>query len=187
MSLVRPARLVDAEPIARVEVETWRSTYAGMLPDRVLLSMSERRQTASWASFLRQRPDDARVVCTAKGAITGFGNCGAQRDSNVDFGGEVYTLYVLTDAQGQGAGRQLLLALFARLVATGYSSALVWVVRANPARYFYERLGGKQVMYRPIPVGGQPVEAVAYGWRDLAAVLGRHARSGDGLADDPRR
>ncbi len=187
MSLVRPARLVDAEPIARVEVETWRSTYAGMLPDRVLLTMSERRQTASWASFLRHRPDDARVACNPKGVITGFGNCGAQRDSNVDFGGEVYTLYVLPDAQGQGAGRQLLLALFARLVATGYGSALVWVVRANPARFFYERLGGKQVMYRPIPVGGQPVEAVAYGWRDLAALLGRHARSGDGLADDPRR
>jgi ribosomal protein S18 acetylase RimI-like enzyme len=187
MSLVRPARLGDAESIARVEIETWRTTYAGMLPDRVLLNMSERRQIASWASFLRNRPDDARVACNPRGAISGFGNCGAQRDSNVDYGGEIYTLYVLPDAQGQGAGRQLLLALFARLVATGYSSALVWVVRANPARYFYERLSGKQVMYRPIPVGGQPVEAVAYGWRDLAAVLGRHARSGDGLAGDPRR
>ena len=45
MSLVRPARLADAEAIARIEVETWRTTYAGMLPDRVLLNMSERRQT----------------------------------------------------------------------------------------------------------------------------------------------
>jgi hypothetical protein len=27
------------------------------------------------------------------------------------------------------------------------------------------------VAHRPIPVGGQPVEAVAYGWSDLAAVL----------------
>ena len=89
--------------------------------------------------------------------------------------------------RARAPGGSLLLALFARLVATGYGSALVWVVRANPARFFYERLGGKQVMYRPIPVGGQPVEAVAYGWRDLAALLGRHARSGDGLADDPRR
>ncbi len=77
--------------------------------------------------------------------------------------------------RARARGGRFLLALFARLVATGYSSALVWVVRANPARYFYERIGGKQVMYRPIPVGGQPVEAVAYGWRDLASVLGRHA------------
>jgi ribosomal protein S18 acetylase RimI-like enzyme len=181
-SLIRPARLADAETIARIEIETWRTTYAGMLPDRVLLGMSERRQTASWASFLRHRPDDVRIAQTVKGSVTGFGNCGAQRDSAIDFAGEIYTLYVLPDQQGNGAGRTLLLALFSRLVAMGYGSALAWVVRANPARYFYERLGGKQVMFRPIPVGGQPVDAVAYGWRDLASVLGRHARSGDGLA-----
>jgi ribosomal protein S18 acetylase RimI-like enzyme len=163
-----------------------------MLPDRVLLGMSERRQTASWASFLRQRPDDVRIAETARRSITGgavaaadvtgFGNCGAQRNSVIDYAGEIYTLYVLPDAQGQGAGRTLLLALFSRLIAIGYGSALVWVVRANPARFFYERLGGTQVMHKPIPLGGSQVEAVAYGWRDLAAVLGRHARSGDDLA-----
>jgi len=183
ITLVRAARLVDAETIARIEVETWRTTYAGMLPDRVLLNMSERRQTASWGHFLRHRPDDVRIAHTPRGTLTGFGNCGAQRDSGLDYEGEIYTLYVLPDAQGQGAGRALVLALFSRLVATGRSSALVWVVRANPARFFYERLGGKQVMHRPIPVGGQPVDAVAYGWRDLATVLSRTERSGDGLAD----
>ena len=187
MSVIRPARLGDAEAIARIEVETWRTTYAGMLPDRVLLNMSERRQTASWAHFLRHRPDDVRIAQTVKGSIVGFGNCGAQRDAFVDFGGEVYTLYVTPDAQGQGAGRQLLLALFARLVGQGYSSAVVWVIKANPARFFYERLGGRQAMFRPIPVGGHPVDAVAYGWRDLATMLGKHARSGDGLAGDSRR
>jgi len=186
MALIRPARIGDAEAIARIEIESWRATYAGMLPDRVLLGMSERRQTGSWASFLRHRPEDVRVAHTAKGTPLGFGNCGAQRDSAVDYGGEVYTLYVLPDAQGQGVGRQLLLGLFQRLVATGHNSALVWVVRANPARFFYERLGGKQVMYRPIPVGGQPVDAIAYGWRDLVAMLGRRAQSGDGLAGGSR-
>jgi ribosomal protein S18 acetylase RimI-like enzyme len=182
ISLVRPGRVSDAQAIARIEIETWRTTYAGMLPDRVLLGMSERRQTASWASFLRHRPDDVRVAESAKEIVIGFGNCGAQRNSAIDYAGEIYTLYVSPDTQGQSGGRALLLALFSRLVAMGYGSALVWVVRANPARYFYERLGGAQVMHKPIPLGGQQVEAIAYGWRDLAAVLGRHARSGDGLA-----
>jgi GNAT superfamily N-acetyltransferase len=182
ISLVRPGRLADAPAIARIELETWRTTYAGMLPDRVLLNMSERRQTASWMSFLRNRPDDVRIAQTARGTITGFGNCGAQRNSALDFAGEIYTLYVTPDEQGKGTGRSILLALFSRLVAMDHGSALVWVVSANPSRYFYERLGGVQVMRKPIHVGGEPVEAVAYGWRDLAAVLGRHARSGDDWA-----
>jgi ribosomal protein S18 acetylase RimI-like enzyme len=178
MDAVRPARLEDARAIARIEVETWRSTYAGMLPDRVLLNMSERRQTGSWASFLRHRPEDV-IVAQSDGNIVGFGNCGTQRDSTIRFAGEVYTLYVAPDRQGAGFGRQLLLSLFQRLVNTGHATALVWVVRANPGRFFYERLGGQMVMHRKIPVGGQPVEAVAYGWRDLSQVLANTEKSGE--------
>lgn len=187
MSVVRQARLEDAPAIARIEIETWRAAYAGMLPDRVLVGMSERRQTASWASFLRHRPEDVWVAQTAKGSVLGFGNCGAQRDSAIDYAGEVYTLYVLPDAQGEGLGRRLVLALFRRLIESGRGSGLVWVVRANPARFFYERLGGRQVMHRPILVGGESVEAIAYGWPDLAALVERDAKSRGGLAGDSLR
>jgi ribosomal protein S18 acetylase RimI-like enzyme len=185
MSIVRQARLEDAQAIARIEIETWRATYAGMLPDRVLLNMSERRQTSSWASFLRHRPEDVWLAQHPRFGVVGFGNCGAQRDNSVDYSGEVYTLYVLPDLQGHGYGRALLSALFQRLETAGHGSALVWVVRGNPARFFYERLGGRQVMHRPIPVAGQPVEAIAYGWRSLETVVGRHARSRGGLAGEP--
>jgi ribosomal protein S18 acetylase RimI-like enzyme len=183
MSVIRQAVLGDARAIGRIEVETWRSTYAGMLPDRALLGMSVQRQTASWAGFLRHRPGDVFVAQAVRseagteGRILGFGNCGPQREQAFGFGGEVYTLYVAPESQGAGLGRQLLLALFARLVHCGHRSALVWVVRANPARFFYERLGGKQALHRPIPIGGEHVEAVGYGWRDLRALLDREAKS----------
>jgi ribosomal protein S18 acetylase RimI-like enzyme len=182
MSRVRQARLGDARAVARIEVETWRSTYAGMLPDRVLLGMSDQRQTASWAGFLRHRPGDVYVAESgaAGSRLLGFGNCGPQREPGLGFAGEVYTLYVAPEAQGMGLGRQLLLALFARLVHCGHRSALIWVVRANPARFFYERLGGKLALHRSIPLGGEPIEAVGYGWSDLCALLDREARSRTG-------
>lgn len=179
MSIIRPARLADARAIGQIEIETWRSTYAGMLPDRVLLGMSEQRQAASWAGFLRHRPSDVYVAEGAAPAarLLGFGNCGPQRDPAFDFAGEIYTLYVAPDAQGNGLGRLLLLALFARLVECGHRSALIWVVQANPARFFYERLGGALVLQRAIPLGGEMVAALGYGWRDLGAALDRAARS----------
>ena len=179
MTTIRQARLGDARAIGGIEVETWRTTYAGMLPDRVLLGMSEQRQTASWAGFLRHRPGDVYVAQSPAPAarLLGFGNCGPQREPGLGFAGEVYTLYVAPAAQGTGLGRQLLLALFARLLHCGHRSALVWVVRANPARFFYERLGGKLALHRAIPLGGEPVEAVGYGWSDLGALLDREAQS----------
>jgi hypothetical protein len=33
------------------------------------------------------------------------------------------------------------------------------------------------VLHRPIPIGGEHVEAVGYGWRDLRALLDREAKS----------
>jgi ribosomal protein S18 acetylase RimI-like enzyme len=186
MTTIRPARLQDARAIARIEVETWRTTYPGMLPDRVLLRMSAERQAGTWAGFVRHRPGDVLVAeqqQAASGrsdAVVGFGNCGPQRDAVLGYAGEVYTLYIAPEAQGCGSGRLLLLGLFARLVQSGHRSALIWVVRANPARFFYERLGGKLVLHRPIPLGGAPIEAVAYGWTDLPALIDRQARSGAG-------
>lgn len=195
MGIIRQARLQDAKAIGRIEVETWRSTYAGMLPDRVLLRMSEERQAGSWAGFLRHRPGDVFVALQherprpapllgpqggAEPRILGFGNCGPQRELAFDYAGEIYTLYVAPEWQGLGLGRQLLLTLFARLMHCGHRSALVWVVRANPSRFFYERLGGKLVLSRKVPVGGEPVDACGYGWSDLRAVLDRQARSGAG-------
>jgi len=178
---VRPARAEDAKVIAGIEMETWRATYPGMLPDTVLLGMSERRLAGSWSALLRRWPRDVLVATDPREGILGFGHCGPQRGVAIDFAGEIFTLYVTPDHQGKGVGKKLLMALFARLHDTGHDSALVWVIRANPARYFYERLSGRQVAHRPIPVGGQPVEAVAYGWSDLASVLaGQSKRITDG-------
>lgn len=177
MRTIRQARLGDARAIGRVELETWRATYAGMLPDRVLLGMSLERHTANWAGCLRHRPGDVWVAQQEGHGLVGFGHCGPQRDGALAFAGEVYTLYVAPDAQNKGAGRELLLALFGRLVDCGHRSALVWVVRANPSRFFYERLGGRIAMIRPVPVGGTPVEAIGYGWKDLPAALAGHVQS----------
>jgi GNAT superfamily N-acetyltransferase len=168
---VRPAQPGDVDAIARIEVETWRATYAGMLPDRVLLGMSERRQKGAWTGLVRFRPGDVVVVEDPEAGVVGFGNCGAQRDPSLPYAGEVFTLYVTPDAQNRGVGRQLIGALFDRLQHTGKNSALIWVIRANPSRFFYQRLGGKVILTRRIRVGGEPVEAIAYGWPDLAAFV----------------
>src|SRR5262249_15969876 len=140
---IRPARPGDARGIARLDVETWRATYAGVLSAGYLVGLSERRREAGWRSVILREPRDVRVAVDARGAIVGFGSCGSNRSDRF-FAGEVFTLYVGPDWQNQGIGRRLLLTLFRRLVATGHRSAILWVLRDNPSRFFYERLGGRQ-------------------------------------------
>lgn len=170
---VRAARMTDAGDIARIEVETWRETYAGMLPDRVLLGLSVERQAHLWAQVLRRHPGGIWVCEEAATGLVGFGQCGPQRNQSLAYDGEIHMLYVHPDAQNRGVGRNLLLALFDVLVAAGQRSALVWVLRANPARHFYARLGATLVLHRRIPVGGEDIDALGYGWPDLCAARSR--------------
>ena len=121
MVRIRPARLSDASAIADIQVETWRDTYAGLIPDRTLLGLSRMCHIENWRRILRDMRADTitRVAEGADACVVGFANGGRARPTNLPYDGEVYTLYVLPDHQGAGNGRGLLGALFSALWAAG--------------------------------------------------------------------
>lgn len=181
---VRPARLSDAADIARVHVETWRAAYPGIVPKDYLVSMTETRQTVLWeASISRARGADVVLVAQESdgGGIVGFGNCGrARHDTALGGGmGEVYTLYVAGDWQGRGIGRALLSGLFDSLQGHGINQAMVWVLSGNPARFFYEAMGGDRLAERREPFSGTVLDETAYLWTNLGEWLA--ARAGGDL------
>lgn len=152
--------------IGRVHVETWRDSYAGVLPDAVLLRMSSEGEGGKWVRAIA----GGEIVLVAEaddGQIVGFGNCGAARPFGLPFAGEVYTLYVLPDWHGTGLGGRMLRALFDALLADGYHSAVIWVLEANPSRFFYEAMGGRRVAEREERLWGVTLPQAAYGWEDL--------------------
>jgi ribosomal protein S18 acetylase RimI-like enzyme len=169
MAMIRPARASDAAGIARVYVDTWRDTYAGLIPVPALVGLSHRRLTQIWAEELA-RPASGQVVVIANdvaSGIVGFGSCGRMRGDTLPYKGEVFTLYVLPDFQGDGIGRRMLGRLFATLSARGMNSAVIWVLAANPARFFYQTMGGKLTAVREQRFWGVDLREWAYGWTDL--------------------
>lgn len=176
---LRQAQPGDAAGIACVHVETWRNAYAGVVPNSYLVGLTEARQAVQWDTLVR-RParSESVVVAEAVGPrgmqIVGFGSCGRSRGKLG--AGEVYTLYVGNDWQGQGIGGQLLAAMFQRLAARRMDDAMVWVLSANPSRYFYEAMGGTRVAQRQERFSGTLLDETAYAWRDLKGWL--QARGG---------
>jgi ribosomal protein S18 acetylase RimI-like enzyme len=180
---IRPARPEDAPRIARLDIETWRATYAGILTTPFLVGLSAQRREIGWATVIEREPRDVLVAVAGDGTIQGFGSCGRCR-GGAEFAGEVYTLYVAPDWQNQGIGRLLLRGLFERLVAQGCGSAIIWVLRDNPARFFYRRLGGSEVRRRVFAVGGTQIEAAGYAWRDLPRFLETASDAGEGTPEE---
>lgn len=167
---IRAARPGDARRIARLDVETWRAAYAGILATPFLVGLSAMRREVGWATVIEREPRDVCVAVDGDGEIVGFGSCGRNRDG-AERTGEVFTLYIAPDWQNQGIGRALLLALFERLVAQGCASAIIWVLRDNPGRFFYRRLGGREVRHKHFVVGGKRIQAAGYCWPDLPRYL----------------
>jgi len=158
--------------MARVHVETWKSTYRGMVPDERLDQLTVENDIAGGfgRSLLDPPPGVAQFVAesTADG-IVGFAMGCPVRQPEPGFTGELGSIYVLRSYQGGGVGTALVREVARHLLRTGHSTMVVWVLKENPYRRFYERLGGVLGRSRmdPSRIAGMPVAEVSYGWTDL--------------------
>lgn len=164
---VRPAQVADAAAIARVHVESWRSTYRGLLAEEFLDSLDTTTIAERWARLLGESSTGV-YVATGGDDVVGFASGGRERAGEDGYGGELYAIYVLREAQGQGHGRRLIEAVVGGLREVGLGDMIVWVLRDNASgRGFYERLGGTYVREQPITIGSTLLQEVSYGWRSL--------------------
>lgn len=165
--MVRQARLEDADAIARAHVDAWRTTYARLLPQDFLASLSEEHYGERWRRVIGDRSSRVFVV-EEKKEVVGFASGGRERAGENGFAGELYAIYVVEGAQRRGHGRELVRAVAGALRGMNVADMIVWALRDNlPARSFYERLGGVYVRTQPITIGTATLEEVAYGWRRL--------------------
>jgi ribosomal protein S18 acetylase RimI-like enzyme len=195
MTTIGPATERDAAGIAKVYVDAWRSAYAAILPHRVLLGMSYEQQTRQWSWTIRDERQSVIVATEADHGVVGFIGFGRARlgdrlairhfagehDAKI---GEIYTLYVQPDWQDRGIGRQLVTGAFTAMAGKGYQCGFLWVLRDNPSRYFYERVGGKAVAERQEQMWGCVTDQVCYGWPDLAQAIDRTAGTRSPRAND---
>ena len=166
MATIRAATPDDAEGIARIHIATWLTTYRGLMPDVVLDKLSVERQTERWAASLSNQRTST-VVAEEDGQIVGFVSFGPEPGNDFRYQGELYAIYILDAYQGKGMGRMLVRAAAEGLLARNFPNMLLWVLSTNPARAFYEKLGGKFLRERTVEFNGVPLKEAAYGWDDL--------------------
>jgi ribosomal protein S18 acetylase RimI-like enzyme len=176
MIAVRRARPTDAAGIGLVHVASWRSTYAGVLPEPVLTGLSAPRQAGYYDRVIRGGgvvhvavASGSDAVPEGEASVVGFVTARRQRGRATE--GEIETLYVLDDFRERGLGRHLLRTAAAHLAARGCTSLLVWVLSDNPARWFYARMGARHAEDGTVGVGGIAVPQAAYRWTSIEPLL----------------
>jgi L-amino acid N-acyltransferase YncA len=169
---IRHAAIMDAAEIARIHVETWRTTYPGIVPAATLASLDQEEREQSWRE--RLAPGSFPILLAVDGEhVIGFAAGGALREPVEAYNAELYAIYIQKSAHGRGAGRALCRSIASELRSRGLGGLLVWVLAANPAVSFYEHLGGTLVAQKTIEIGGAALPELALGWPDIGTLAGR--------------
>ncbi len=142
MVLVRSAVLADAESIARIQVETWRAAYTGLMPEEVITSFDLEVQQRMWREGLGRepRPGGAVFVAELDDEVVGFASVGACRDE--DGVAELYAIYVHPTCWDCGAGRALIQAAEESMRGSGFHDAMLWVLEGNERGERFYRAAG---------------------------------------------
>ena len=165
--VIRKAVLEDAEGIANVHVESWRTTYSGIVKDSIIAGLDVGRRTELWKSNITLEGNIVLVIVKG-GKIIGFA-CGSEvkEDEYPEYDGDVTSVYLYKEEQGNGYGKQLLDALFKEFHHVGFRNAIVKVLDQNDSRYFYERLGAKLLDSQEVPQYGEGLKLLTYAWESL--------------------
>lgn len=169
MIQIRPALPKDASGIALVHIQSWQTSYRGIISDEVLDNQSIPRRQGYWTQVLSSEGMtdllDIFVAENEQGEIVGFASAGKSRQENLPFEGELYAIYLLESVKRLGTGGRLFRAITEALTIAGYRSMMLWVLADNrPGRQFYEKMGGRAVTEQTITIGGRELIEVAYGW-----------------------
>lgn len=167
--IIRKAALTDAKGIAKVHVESWKTTYSKILPADYLNELSYEQREEVWKKNITV--NEVFVAENDCGEIVGFSTGGLERSGNFpSYIGELYAIYILKNYQGFGLGKALVKPVINFLLEQNISSMLVLVLKDNQARYFYEALGAKEIDVLQLKIAGIEAAELVYGWKDIRIV-----------------
>jgi len=167
---IRKAVLADASGIAKVHVDSWRTTYADIVPKDYLNRLSYESREQLWKNSI---PNGGVYVAeTSTGEIVGFLSGGKERTGNYpNYVGELYAIYILKEYQGNGLGKLLVKPLIEELQLQNISTMMVLVLEDNRSRLFYEALGAEKIDTIEVEFSGKIVKELVYGWSDIRKII----------------
>lgn len=147
MVTVRLASAADADAIGRVQVETWRAAYTGLMPDEAIAGFDVAARQRLWREGLSlpPRPGSATFVVEEGGQLVGFASVGASQDEEAEAEAELYAIYLHPSRWDRGIGRALLQRAEEWMRASGFRLAVLWVLEGNErGERFYRAAGWEQ-------------------------------------------
>ena len=183
--IYRRPNSLDSFGIAKVHVDTWNSTYKGLISEKILQRRTYEVSQRRWHDRIA-RLIDKEIIYIAEndyGEIVAFIMAGTEKYNLIgtlqdlnDYEGELMAIYVLKEYQKKNIGFRLLSLVVKYFLSKNINSMIVWVLKENPSKGFYKRLGAKYIGAKYLNLDGELYLESAYGWSDIRTILSYNER-----------
>jgi ribosomal protein S18 acetylase RimI-like enzyme len=163
---VRKAMLSDALSIGKIYTDGWKMTYRDIVPSSFLAELNPASSAKKFESAILGDAKKRFVYVAEIGKeVVGFVMGGPQKDNPSPEVGQLHDIYLVSEHQGHGVGRELLSACAGQLSAQGFKKMILYVLDENPYQRFYEAAGGILEAYNgSVEIGGQNFKLLKYAW-----------------------
>ncbi|MFW9820560.1 MAG: GNAT family N-acetyltransferase [Candidatus Thorarchaeota archaeon] len=181
--IYREADVSDLKGIIKVNINTWKTTYNGIISEDYLKGLSYENKEQNWRQRLENPTHGAKIFIaeTEQHDIVGFALATLEKYNPLivslhpeKFIGELCAIYVIKEYQEKKIGTQLIKLVTKYFLKNKIRSMIVWVLKENPYYRFYEKMGGLYVGEQTIEIGGKKYIERAYGWENIESILSIH-------------
>ena len=152
-----------------VNTYAWNETYRGIVADEFLdkikneLKQNVERLEKEFDKTKIEEPDYKRFLLYVDEEPVGVVAICNSREEKYPNSGELCSLYLLNKAKKKGYGKILFEKAKQELKNMGFNDMIIYCLKDNPTKTFYEHLGGEFVFEKVKNIGGKDlIENVYY-------------------------
>ena len=140
---IRRAVIEDAESLANIIVESWRSSYSSIIPENEITKfLDKQRRRQQFERFIQDGEIILIGICDGMPCGLVFAN--KENDEQLEECGSIYSIYFLEEYWGKGLADKLMDKVISILKDEGCRRVSLWVYEENVrAIGFYEKYGFK--------------------------------------------
>ena len=160
---IRQATSEDTPAIARIINASWRTAYAGIVPQDALDALSDEKKQAQLAAGLERSPEMYYYLLELGGTPVGTASLHPTRDEDLPEAGEFSFFYVLPSCWRGGYGTLLLKHIEREAQTRCFPLLCCWTLEENArAIAFYEKNGFRRDGAKQVVTIGKPLDVIRF-------------------------